>query len=257
MTSLNDGASGGLPNSVMSAPAEKSRPVDAMTTASTSAESRAWASASMIPVRTACPSALTGGLSMVMTATRPSIADATGDLSTRIVSGEERTPRIRIRPWPALRSGLHDPNLLAAHVVLHAGTVSLHVRAGVVRAQRVDARPFLDDRQAVGPLSVLRRDVGVRVDHRNVFDAALLGMHEGCDLGELGQERRALAGSELEGGDHVDHDDFLSRGVACAVVRASAKRDPRRAAAPLPRRRRRASSRRDSRTSASAESWRR
>ncbi len=72
MTSPSPGACGGLPNSVMSAPAKKVRPAQAMTTASTDASSRARANAAASPARTSCFSALTGGLSTVTTAISPS-----------------------------------------------------------------------------------------------------------------------------------------------------------------------------------------
>ena len=72
MTSPRPGACGGLPNSVMSAPAKKVRPAQAISTALTAASSRVWRSALTSPARTSCLSALTGGLSAVMIAISPS-----------------------------------------------------------------------------------------------------------------------------------------------------------------------------------------
>ena len=55
----------------MSAPAEKKRPVPVSTMALTPASALASAKAFSSPTRRAWPSALTGGLSMRMTATSP------------------------------------------------------------------------------------------------------------------------------------------------------------------------------------------
>ena len=73
---------GGLPNSVMSAPAMKVRPAPMMTTACAAASATACARPSSSPWRTSRLSALTGGLSTVRTATgRPAVeGDGLGDL---------------------------------------------------------------------------------------------------------------------------------------------------------------------------------
>ena len=81
ITSIRPGACGGLPNSVMSAPATNVRPAPVSTIASTLASSRAAMTLSKMPLRTPCRSAFTGGLSMVMMATLPSRRMLTG-LST-------------------------------------------------------------------------------------------------------------------------------------------------------------------------------
>ena len=73
MTSSVVGARTGLPNSLMSAPAMKVRPAQTMTIAFTLASARARDSASTRALRIAWLSALTGGLSIVMTATSPSL----------------------------------------------------------------------------------------------------------------------------------------------------------------------------------------
>ena len=62
-----DGSSGGLPNSVMSAPAKKVLPAQVSTIAFTASSSMNWRTPSTIASRTALPSAFTGGESMVMT----------------------------------------------------------------------------------------------------------------------------------------------------------------------------------------------
>ena len=72
MTAARLGDCGGLPNSVISAPAKKVRPAQAITTASTPPSSAAWRNPSTSPARTSCFSALTGGLSAVTIAIRPS-----------------------------------------------------------------------------------------------------------------------------------------------------------------------------------------
>src|SRR5438270_7650651 len=58
----NHGCCGGLPNSVMSAPAKKVWPSQAITTARTLSSASASATASTSPCRTAVDSAFTGGL---------------------------------------------------------------------------------------------------------------------------------------------------------------------------------------------------
>ena len=70
-TSGSCGMTGGLPNSVMSAPAKKVRPSHASTTALIDASPSASSKAAVTPVRTAAPSAFTGGLSEMMTRTSP------------------------------------------------------------------------------------------------------------------------------------------------------------------------------------------
>ncbi len=78
ITSISDGGCGGLPNSVMSAPATNVRPAPVRMIASTLASSRAAMTFSRMPLRTPWRSAFTGGLSMVMMATLPSRRMLTG-----------------------------------------------------------------------------------------------------------------------------------------------------------------------------------
>ena len=73
----------GLPNSLMSAPATNVRPAQAITAASTAPSASIPFSASRRPARTAWESALTGGLSIVTTATPSSTSTRT--------SGERRS----------------------------------------------------------------------------------------------------------------------------------------------------------------------
>ena len=72
MRSCREGDSGGLPNSVMSAPPEKPRPAPIMTIALTAGSAAAAFSASIACERSACESAFTGGESSVTTAISPS-----------------------------------------------------------------------------------------------------------------------------------------------------------------------------------------
>ena len=75
-TSLRPGGFGGLPNSVMSAPAIKVRPAQVSTIAFTSGSAMALLTHSRMPPRTAALSAFTGGLSIVtmaMTSRRSSL----------------------------------------------------------------------------------------------------------------------------------------------------------------------------------------
>src|SRR5439155_95958 len=68
---LGEGAFGGLPNSVMSAPAMKVRPAQVTTMAPTAASAVVCLTPSCSPWRTCWLSALTGGLLTVRTAMRP------------------------------------------------------------------------------------------------------------------------------------------------------------------------------------------
>src|SRR5687768_1002694 len=70
-TACRPGSVGGLPNSVMSAPAMNVRPAHTMTIAFASASAAAALRPSARPWRTCWLSAFTGGLLTVMTATRP------------------------------------------------------------------------------------------------------------------------------------------------------------------------------------------
>ena len=84
ITSGRCGSSGGLPNSVTSAPAIKVLPAQAKITPMTPISASVFATASSKPWRTACDVAFTGGLSMVTVATPSSIDTATAisDLPT-------------------------------------------------------------------------------------------------------------------------------------------------------------------------------
>ena len=106
-TSGRIGATGGFPNSVMSAPATKVRPAQARTIAPMSLSSLASAIALTTPSRTAWPAALTGGLSIRMTPTAPSrIRLTTISRARRRQPGSRPAPRPRSgprprpRPWP-------------------------------------------------------------------------------------------------------------------------------------------------------------
>ena len=70
-TSCRLGACGGLPNSVMSAPAMKVRPSQISTTALTAASAIACCMPLTMPSRTCCDSAFTGGELRVRTAMSP------------------------------------------------------------------------------------------------------------------------------------------------------------------------------------------
>ncbi len=74
LTARRPGSFGGLPNSVMSAPAMKVRPSQTSATALTAGSAAARSTPCLMPARTAWLSALTGGLFTVMTATSPSVS---------------------------------------------------------------------------------------------------------------------------------------------------------------------------------------
>src|SRR5437879_6101009 len=76
-TACSPGSTGGLPNSVMSAPAMNVRPAHTITTAWTAPSAAARPSPSCNPLRTCWLRALTGGLSTVSTATRPRVSRST------------------------------------------------------------------------------------------------------------------------------------------------------------------------------------
>ena len=77
MTLCSEAPRGGLPNSLMSAPAMKVRPAHASTIALTAGSATAAATPAASPSRTSADSALTGGESMVSTATSPSTLRST------------------------------------------------------------------------------------------------------------------------------------------------------------------------------------
>ena len=87
-TSCRPGGFGGLPNSVMSAPAMKVRPPQVSTIACTSGSAMALLMHSKMPPRTAALSALTGGLltvTMAMTSRRSSWTTSFTRLSLEIL----------------------------------------------------------------------------------------------------------------------------------------------------------------------------
>lgn len=67
--------------------------------------------------------------------------------------------------------------------------------------------PAFDDRDDIGSNFALSGDAGVGVDGRAVFQTAGFSANGGDDLVELGQECRARAGVEFDGGDDVDQGD--------------------------------------------------
>src|SRR2546425_4901043 len=142
-TSWRIGSFGGLPNSVMSAPAMKVRPAQAMTTASTPGAAAAWLIPSRKPRRTPWLSALTGGLLTVRTAIRPRRSRSTsvgmGPRSRRKVPQSYSTWRCRAPLAPAppegrsvrptLRRALqHQVELFPADLV--PGGIPVHELAG-------------------------------------------------------------------------------------------------------------------------------
>ena len=85
-TSGRPGFCGGLPNSVMSAPAKKVLPSPRITMALTLSSAAAAFIASARPWRTATPSAFTGGLSLTTTSTSPSLWVVTTGIVSLLVS---------------------------------------------------------------------------------------------------------------------------------------------------------------------------
>ena len=78
--SISVGASIGLPNSLMSAPAMKVRPAQIITIALIAASADAASSPSAMPSRRTCESALTGGLSRVSSPISPSFVSVAASL---------------------------------------------------------------------------------------------------------------------------------------------------------------------------------
>ena len=98
-TSPVNGFRRGLPNSLMSAPATNVRPAQASTAALSVSSASMLFAASTRPLRMACESALTGGLSIVTTATSPSLSIWTrGVLLTFLPEPQS----LRSRPWRRL-----------------------------------------------------------------------------------------------------------------------------------------------------------
>src|SRR5436853_3589882 len=100
-TPWSPGSAGGLPNSEMSAPAMNVRPAQTMTMACTAASAPACVIASRSPCRTCWLNALTGGLSTVITATRPRLVRSTDWVSFAM--------GLLVEVWvpPILPCGLH------------------------------------------------------------------------------------------------------------------------------------------------------
>src|SRR5262245_55269780 len=84
-TSGRCGGCGGLPNSLISAPAMKVRPAQSSTPASSVASAFSAVTTSTRPARMACDSALTGGLSMRMRPIGPRRASVTGCFTRAIL----------------------------------------------------------------------------------------------------------------------------------------------------------------------------
>ena len=74
LSRLGSASALGEPNSLMSAPPENALPAPVMTMALTAASASARSTPLTIPSRVAWPRPLTGGLSIVMTATLPRIS---------------------------------------------------------------------------------------------------------------------------------------------------------------------------------------
>src|ERR1043165_896634 len=131
ITSIRLGACGGLPDSVMSAPATNVRPARVRMMASTLASSRAAMTLSMMPLRTPWRSAFTGGLSMVMMATLPSRRRLTG-LSKALPSIFSSYSRLRDGA-----RGVVEGNSAMQNAILH---VDRNARVWWCGCQRRDAR---------------------------------------------------------------------------------------------------------------------
>src|SRR5881628_1050339 len=108
-TACSPGSTGGLPNSVMSAPAMNVRPAHTITTAWTAPSAAARPSPSCNPLRTCWLRALTGGLSTVSTATRPRVSRSTDWVIFAMNSSVPiLSPRLGQRvPSPATACGAH------------------------------------------------------------------------------------------------------------------------------------------------------
>src|SRR5436309_7148172 len=108
-TACSPGSTGGLPNSVMSAPAMNVRPAHTITTAWTAPSAAARPSPSCNPLRTCWLRALTGGLSTVSTATRPRVSRSTDWVIFAMNSSVPiLSPRLGRRvPSPATACGAH------------------------------------------------------------------------------------------------------------------------------------------------------
>ena len=103
-TSGRPGSTGGLPNSVMSAPAKKVLPWPTITTALTPSSLAAAFMASARPWRTAAPSAFTGGLSLTTTSTSPSLWVVTTGIVSLLISVAVSVVRVGRQAIPAFRA---------------------------------------------------------------------------------------------------------------------------------------------------------
>ena len=74
-----------------------------------------------------------------------------------------------------------------------------------MRLKRGNAFPFLDDHDNVLARRPLHRQSAGDVGRREVLDAAGFRPHVGDDLAKLVEERRSLAGVQLDGGEDDNH----------------------------------------------------
>ena len=129
---------GGLPNSVMSAPAKKVLPSQRITTAFTPSSSAACLIAASNPSRTAAPRAFTGGLSETMTSTSPSLWVVTTDIGGSPdgagAGGRNDVPGFLNRRRRTIQTVV-EPDRIG-----HAGAMTSGAPAAEVDAAPVDAR---------------------------------------------------------------------------------------------------------------------
>src|SRR5438874_1393424 len=79
------------------------------------------------------------------------------------------------------------------------------MRSDQVRLKRGDAFPLLNHYHNVFPLGALHRQAAGNIGRREVLDAAGFRPHLGDDLAKLVEERRPLAGVQLDGGEDDNH----------------------------------------------------
>src|SRR5262245_58021848 len=169
----------------MSAPAEKNRPVPVSTMAFTPASALASLKAFSSPERRACPSALTGGLSMRMTATSPCLRVSTTATALLLLfraraprNPEPRLAQARARGYSLatkharegalmLRGLMMDRPLLVSSVIDYAAEVYPDVR---IVSQTVEGGlhryGYAQARQRIGRLANALVGLGIKPGDR-------------------------------------------------------------------------------------------
>src|SRR5947207_9536075 len=180
-TPCSPGSTGGLPNSVMSAPAMKVRPAQTMTIACTAPSAVACLIPSCSPLRTCWLSALTGGLSTVSTATRPRLVRSTDCVSFAMgtprwgESGPYHTVPVPTRSVPSLVAAQACEELREDLDVVVPDPLRAHRHRPVEIRGRLFLEPADELAQVIDVLPGEPRDLLVAREIRAIARRAVIG----------------------------------------------------------------------------------